>query len=181
MKLITMSGNETKIQDIKKLQSLDDQQAGVYALYLIAKNNPGITFGQLIQGSGVRLSGWFTDLGRMVGNGLSDAINLIGKKTGESVRLFTDKEVVSGLQSYAAAAATGGESLAAQGLLSDLFGGKLDAGNLQEILGKLGKVVKGETQQAGIESGFGGLTQQQLLWVGGGVLGLLVLLMALKK
>lgn len=161
--------------DPRELSNVD---AGIQALYAIAYMNPGITFGDLLRMSQNSLKGnIFGDLGNWTKKTLSDGIDKLGDIGGSTVRLLTDQEVQSGLQNYAAAYATGGQSAALQGLL----GGEGDQSAIGQVMGflsNLGKSSKSQVQQASMGTGLGSI-DPKLLFLGMG--GLIFVVLLLKK
>lgn len=157
---------------------LSNVDAGIQALYAIAYTYPGITFGEILKKSENKLGNIFGDFGNWVSKSIGDAGDKIGEWSGGAVRLLTDREVRSGLQDYAAAYATGGQSSAIQGLL----GGEGDNSTVNQVmkfLGSLGSNSKAQVQQAGFGGMDFGNIDPKLLAIGAG--GLILLVLLLKK
>jgi hypothetical protein len=148
--LVTMQGPKSQ-----GIQSLSNFEAGIATMGVIAREYPGITWGQLLALSGHgQMSGWFTDFKRGVGSLrdgigdiLRDTVSMVGGVAGSGIRLVTDQEVLSGLSQAAAAYATGGASAAAGSL-----GGGTDSagvgGSIVDFLSALGLSSKAKSSGA---------------------------------
>lgn len=154
-------------------RQLSNRDAGIWALALVAAENPGITFKQLLEHGrrrkGKTMGGWWTDfksgIGDVkdgIGDIFSDTVDMIGRKGGETIRLATDEQVVDGVSRYGMAYATGGGSELLTGLL-----GPSGVGFIEQ----LGINTKGST---------GGIKNEYLILGGGAVL-LVVLIMMISK
>ena len=187
--LFSMSGNNDGIFENDPLlqinpNDLSDIDAGIQALYLIAKQNPGIRWGDLLPSSRMGKRRWWQKAGTSLKKGVINtakwsaktyaaAGDKLGEWGGDAIRLLTDKEVADGLGRYGAAAATGGTSEAA----GSLFGGNINANSVLDFLGGLGKSSKGAVNQAAAEAGITLDTKTMLI----GGIGLLGFMMLMKK
>lgn len=178
MKLVTLSGNRisnTRRENSKDLKNVFAQinpeelnpiERGFYTLKLLTEFYPNVTWGELLKAghdfkSGKLLSGnWFTRSMGYIGDGLSDGIDKLGEISGDAVRLITDKEVAGSLMEGTAAYFSGGASLGAKGL----FGGALN-----------------EEQSRYVTEAFGQAKANPLPWIVGGIGGLALLILLLKK
>lgn len=195
--LVTMEGNRRMGHEFSLLKlmgndgeglatinpwKLKDQEAGVQFLYQLAKQYPGITWGDLFRAAQTGADkptvtmGWnpLKNLGRKMKNLTVDVINFTGDKAGDAIRLLTDKEVVSGLSQYGAAYATGGASMGAQGMFEGLFKPE----TAQKLLGAFGQQQKvNYASSGGVAGGFGNIPPMYLAIAGGAIL---ILIIALK-
>ena len=171
LKLVTLSGNGAADMALLKtnVRELNDIDAGIVVLWQIARMVPGITWQDMIDYSqNRRMSGpfdWIGDAGTWVGDKISDAGDMVGGWVGSGVRLVTDEKVQTGLTRGAAAYMTGGQSLALENLLQGAGGDLL--GNL---LGSVGGQAK---QQTAISPA--------MIYIGGGLLAFILIIMMLKK
>jgi len=184
--LFSMAGKpEEKKSALEKVdpRQLSDIDAGIWFLSLVAKENPGITFGELFEQA--KLSGWWTDLKkstkavtRSVGNTFSDVSGWVGRNTGDAIRLLTDEQVVNGVMQYGAAYASGGASMGLQGMLQGQGGGGGLMDTLGGLLGGFGQSAKVNYAAAGGSAA--GMPKEYLLYGGIGLAALLILMMAMK-
>jgi len=173
--LLKLTGNNTGGLENVDPWTLSDQEAGVQLLYILEKNNPGMTWGDFFKCAfddkiDPVAMGFnpFKNLGRKIKNLTVDTVNFIGAKSGSAIRLLTDKQVRDGLMQYGAAYASGGASMGAQGLFDQLLNPEAAAG----LLGKLGQQNKINYASAG---GLGNINPMYLMG-GAGLLILVVLL-----
>lgn len=168
-------------------RQLSDVDAGIWTLAIIAKENPGIKWGDLLNKT-QSMGGWWTNLkksvgdyGKFVGNAISDSGDKFGEWGGDAIRLLTDKEVADGVSRYGQAYATGGQSEGVRGFLSSLGisdsgegGGAIDKLKKQftDILGKIGQSSKDQVNKAGM----GDMNLSPMLLIGGLGFGLLLVL-----
>ncbi len=142
------------------IPSLSNFEAGIAFLTLIAKMNPGITFGQLaeVMDSPERMAGWWTDLKKSVGDVkdgigdvLKDTASAIGGGAGDAVRLVTDESVLNGASRAATAYATGGGSEGVRSALGGAGGGSGPVDQFINFVSSLGSSFKSVApNQAGI-------------------------------
>lgn len=169
--------------------SLTDIEAGVQLLALLARQYPGLTWGQLaamVDDPG--LSGWLTDLKKTVGDikdGIGDALkdtgDWIGDKLGDAFRLAADEEVQDGASRIGMAIASGGKSEAAKGVLESIFGEE-NAEKAQGILETMGGLFKRKSQGDDPALAAAGTLEPYIpLMVGAGVLVGVVGLMSMGK
>lgn len=166
--LLTLSGKAdvsgrdilTKIDPMQ----LDDVSAAMWGLKMLVRMNPDVTWGDLLADNFKLGAKWYERIGSMIGNGLSDAVNLIGKKGGETVRLVTDEKVQDTIGRAGAAYFTAGGSEGAAAIFGSLF-------NTSDQNGKI--LASGMGQN--IKAGMGGIPVQ-FIWVGGGILAVVLLL-----
>lgn len=183
MKMYTMAGPIT-FQGKK----LTDYEAGIKFLVELAKANPGLKFSDLGQTSGMSgISSLWRKTKNLVGDawkGTTTVLDYVGDKLGSATRLISDEEVMTALQSGAAAYATGGASAAGEGLFSNLLGGEAGekADSAIEQLGALFKKFGGGSDSENVSKAAFAFDDNSLPWViaGGGV-GVALLIMALKK
>lgn len=189
MKLIELSGRagDIGLQNID-VENLDPMDRGIVLLGLIAKIFPGITWEQLPQLQNdsrmMGLGDWLGRQGRRLQNGLKDGLDVLGEIGGSTLRLLTDKEVMSGLQSYGAGYATGGQSLALEGMADKIFGGMGDfvPQDTQEQVKKLLAAFGGAGTGGGAGSPGGSSKQipKEYVYLGIGGLVLVTVLMLRK-
>lgn len=168
-RLITLQGPSR--QSEINLSDFDNVGAGIAYLALVAKRYPNFSFRDLMElrskkapeGMGTKWYekvyegiGDFTD---SVGDNISDALDLMGRKGGEIVRLLADEDVKKLVTDGAALYATGGASAGANPFM--------------DFLSNLGKTVKGGGNDA---AGNSGAFPKWALPVAFGGLGLFLLL-----
>jgi len=167
-KLVSLAGN-SKAQRIAEINpsKLDDVTAGIVAMKLLADwNNPN-------------LAGWWTDLKRKTSNVfdqtknlVGDTINYMGDKAGSAVRLVTDEQVIQGITTAAAAYATNGASLSAQGLANNVLSNPpagMSQAEYQVVLADAGQAYKKSWSKQDVYPwviGAGGLTLLYVLLKG---------------
>jgi hypothetical protein len=185
-KLILLSGDSSLSQIDPR--DLDDESAGLWLLFQISRAVPGITWGQLLEASNPRLSGWLSDAASWVGHGTSDfvskagsvvkdTLSVTGDFVGAGVRLVTDEQVIKGTSQIAAAVGTGGLSLAIPSGISDIFGG-VDTSQIGNFLAQLGIGTKQNYQNLAP----GAAAPSRLpLYIAGGAAGLVVLLLLTRR
>ena len=126
--LVTLSGPGQSVPDIK---SLSNREVGLIVLANLARQMPGLTWGELHRFVGLDIETmgkhWYEDVGssimdvgrsiggtamdikRSIGTDLSDSLDAAGRWAGDAVRLFTSKSVIDGLNSsYACYTSSGG-------------------------------------------------------------------------
>lgn len=172
--LITMRGPS----DSSFYEGVDDITLGLLVLDAIAKENPGITVSGMLNlaasrknetMAGYGVGDFFRQVGNVVkapidyvGDKISDAVGMVGRVGGDTVRLAADEQVQAGVSRLAAAYATGGTSEAAGGIGS----------KIADFLGNLGATVRQDAGGVNVASaGFGGVPG----WAIAGGFGLLVL------
>lgn len=164
--LFSMSGEaEKKALENDEIANVDprtlsDKDAGLQALYILAKIYPGLTWGDLLNYK-QRLGGnWLTDAGNWVAKTTSNAGDKIGEWGGSALRLLTDQEVADGIDHYVSTATGGSE--------------------MDKFLQSLGLTSKKSVDKAGIGDGyfgdFGDITPTTLMVGGGLLLGIILLL-----
>jgi len=132
-KLITLNGNSPKTPNLefRDISKLSDFDAGLVFFKIASDMIPGLKFGDFLQKPG--LHGWLTDfrkgitktVGKVVegtGDVLKNTGNWIGEKSGEAIRLASDKDVQDTIIRAGQAYATGGQSEALNSILGQ-FGG----------------------------------------------------------
>lgn len=175
IRLITLAGSEA-IEAIP-LKDLTPIDAAILTLATIAKEAPGITWGELADRPGQTMGKkWYEKFASWVGTGTSDLVGKIGEIGGSTIRLLTNKQVMDGVKSYAAAYATGGQSMSAEGLFQSLFGQSGSADQIAQL--KTALASFGSQAQSG--GGLDSIPKNYLL-IGGIGLGALLLVMVLKK
>lgn len=160
-------------------RDLTDVDAGIQALYVIAKLHPGIRWRDMLPENRLGKKWWekvtepFAAAVDWTGDKISAVGTQIGEWSGSSIRLATDEQVADGLGRYAAAAATGGMSEGA----NSLFDGGLSLDSVTSFLGNLGKKSKQQINQA--QAGTLQIDQKTLMY--GGIAGLFLLLLLKKR
>jgi hypothetical protein len=180
LKLITLSGAPADILTAIDPKELTDYAAGLVFLGIVSRLYPGLTWGDLLnperlgrswlarKWDGLKdVAGDIYDAAKTVIGDIKDGLGDVG---GSAIRLAADEEVQQAIVRGASAYATGGQSLQAEGVLSSIFGGGNEAGQKQII------------EQAGM-SYKNLLTEipREYLYIGGGVLALVLLIMTLRR
>lgn len=199
--LVTMEGSERMGHEFSLLKlmgadqsdplltanplELSNEDAGIQLLYQISQKWPGVTWGDLMEISRGNdpdvLGKWknpFKNIGRKLQNLTVQTFDYIGDKSGDAIRLLTDKEVRDGIASYGAAYATGGQSLALEGL----FSGALSPQEGKKALDRMGREQKINFAQTGGVHDFSkmdlsNINPLYLAAAGGGVLLLIISMM----
>lgn len=180
MKLIEMSGKTAAGTGLKNIRvhDLSDIDAAIWFLTVLVERNPNLTWGDIVNKNlGSPKMGWpewLDNLGAAVYETGGNIIDGAGEKFGEAIRLFTDESVREGLMAYGemganafSAYSTGGASA----ILPAMFGGRGDPQQQQIGFAAMGQQVK---------NAFGGINPT-ILYIGGGLLVLLLMVMVLKK
>lgn len=132
--LVTMRGPSS---GAIRMQDLSNFEAGYLTLSLVARQNPGLKWGDLIgyanqRGLTTMGKAWYEKLASGVGDFVSDSSDWVGDSVkdvfgatggfiGDAVRMLTDKEVIDGMNSsYESFTSSGGVAGAVGG--SDTFG-----------------------------------------------------------
>lgn len=189
-KLILLSGDSSLSQIDPR--DLDDESAGLWLLFQIARAAPGITWGQLLAADSQNLAGFFSSLsrvGKWIGTGtrdfvtrsgtvLKDTLSVTGDFLGSGVRLATDRQVIDGAGQIAAAVGTGGLSLAVPSGLQEIFG-NVDGAGISDFLAQLGIGAK---RIAGAPSPAGSAAPSRMpLYLAGGAAALVALMLVTRR
>lgn len=174
MKLVELSGKtQTDLKNIT-VRDLSNIDAAIWFVSMLAKRNPGLTWGDLLNKKFTMGGNSWGDLGNWLyekGGGLIDGA---GEKLGDAFRLITDDEVQEGLESYGETAARAYGAYVSGGaseMLPALFGGKGNQQAQQAGFNSLGQEVK---------RAFGGI-DPLVLYMGGGFLLLITAMLIMKK
>lgn len=181
MKLIELSGNSKVDQDRTEIRELSDIDAAIWFLSMLVKQNPHITWGDILtkRFKPARPPGtlgvwdWLSDAGDAIYKTSGNIIDGTGDKLGDMVRLMTDEEVREGIMQYGekgaqayAAYQTGGASA----ILPSMFGGQGNPQQQQYTMAAMGQQVK---------SAFGNI-DPKILMIGGGMMFFMMMIMMMK-
>ena len=171
-KLITLSGNSIETNKNDKvlrnvnLNELDPLGRTLFILKAVSDEYPGITWGKLremYQNDKIAMgSAWYDRFGTQMKEGLVKGVDLLGNLGGDAADLLKDNKIAQGVARGAAAYASGGTSVGAEALFSNIFGPE-----------KSKKIV----------DAFAGLSKKPLFWALGiiGISGLLYLILKKNK
>lgn len=175
IRLITLAGSDTiEAVPLKDLTPID---AAILTLATIAKEEPGITWGDMANRPNQTMGKkWYEKFASWVGTGTSDLVGKIGEIGGSTIRMLTDKQVMDGVKSYAAAYATGGQSMSAEGLFQNLFGQSGSTDQIAQLKTALASFGGQAQRGGGLES-----IRNNYLMIGGIGLGALLLVMIARK
>lgn len=175
MKLIELSGKATAAE-LKNatIRDLSDIDAAIWFLAMLVKNNPELTWGDLLNKKFTMAGNVFGDFGNWLVDTGGNIVDGAGDKFGDAVRLFTDEDVQSGLQRYGEMGAAGFAAYSSGGasaILPAMFGGQGDQQQQQVGFAAMGQQVK---------NAFGGVNPT-MLYIGGGALFFMMMMMMMMQ
>lgn len=190
MKFYTLEGS-SRINPLSlDPKQLSDFEAGIHYLATVSQYAPGIKIGQLFNRDG--LMGWSLskslssawkgtkEVFSSVGSGTRKILDYGGKKVGETVRLLADEDVQQLATRAGAAYASGGGSLAAEGMFDNIFG-KGSGANVSDFINQIGAFWKRESSGVNAASAAPGIDNRTLMIAGGGLIGAVLLISLLRK